>query len=220
MERSLLQFIRDSMGSVLFLMESKLGKSTWVLLSRPGVLTKDFMQGKHVPYVHPFRLFIAANIVFFFIAAMAGHSPLSTRLQTHLESRNFFHQSQAEALVSSHVGMSGEAFEIYEEAFDRRIDVLARSLVFLLIPLFALMSSVLFFWKKEYAVKHLAFSCHIISFVLVFTMVPLIMLDWSGLQGVLRMNETMFSLLSASIIVVYLTFAVQNDTSYHNGSPR
>ena len=140
---------------------------------------------------------------------MAGHSPLSTRLQTHINSTNFFHQPLANELVNQRLDQTGEAFEAYEAVFDQRIDVLARSLVFLLIPLFALMSGLVLFWKKEYAIKHLVFSCHMISFILAYVFVLAIVFDWTGFQLQLRVSEWAFSLFIMGVICLYLVWGIR-----------
>jgi hypothetical protein len=45
--------------------DSRLWKTLWYLLSRPGFLTREFFEGKRVRYLPPFRLYLVISVVFF-----------------------------------------------------------------------------------------------------------------------------------------------------------
>jgi hypothetical protein len=45
--------------------DSRLWKTLWYLLSRPGFLTREFFDGKRVRYLPPFRLYLVISVVFF-----------------------------------------------------------------------------------------------------------------------------------------------------------
>ena len=52
--------------------DSKFLRSTLVLLFRPGVLTSAFLDGKHVRYISPLRIYISASVIFFLTLNMVG----------------------------------------------------------------------------------------------------------------------------------------------------
>ncbi len=45
--------------------DSRLWKTLWYLLCRPGFLTREFFAGKRVRYLPPFRLYLVISVVFF-----------------------------------------------------------------------------------------------------------------------------------------------------------
>jgi hypothetical protein len=47
--------------------DSRLWRTLWYLLSRPGFLTKEFFAGRRVSYLPPFRLYLVISVVFFLV---------------------------------------------------------------------------------------------------------------------------------------------------------
>jgi hypothetical protein len=75
----------------------------------------------------------------------------------------------ARQLVAQQVAEKGMSFEDYAAAFDRQGDLLRKSLIFLLVPLFALVPWVLNYRSRRYYAEHLVFSMHFYSFFWLFT---------------------------------------------------
>lgn len=57
-------------GDLLASLDSRLWRTLGLLMFRPGRLTLDYLHGKRARFVPPVRLFIAASVVFFFIATL------------------------------------------------------------------------------------------------------------------------------------------------------
>ena len=49
------------------------------LLRRPGMLTREFLEGRRARYVSPLRLYLMASLVYFLIAAAAPDLDRPTR---------------------------------------------------------------------------------------------------------------------------------------------
>ncbi|HEU5135489.1 MAG TPA: DUF3667 domain-containing protein [Steroidobacteraceae bacterium] len=47
--------------------DSRLWRTLWYLLARPGFLTREFFRGKRVSYLPPFRLYLVISVVFFLV---------------------------------------------------------------------------------------------------------------------------------------------------------
>ncbi len=118
--------------------------------------------------MHPFFVFLVANVLFFLMGSLLGQSPLTTKLRMHMSSKNFYHQPIAKQMIETHIEEVGIEFEVYEAAFDRRVDTFAKSLVLVMLPVFAFLLGLLLMGRKEPAVKHLAFSCHAYAHLLLF----------------------------------------------------
>jgi len=50
--------------------DSKLFRSLYLLFFRPGVLTREYNEGRCVAYVRPLRLYLAASILYFFLLSL------------------------------------------------------------------------------------------------------------------------------------------------------
>ncbi|HEY5641946.1 MAG TPA: DUF3667 domain-containing protein [Woeseiaceae bacterium] len=64
---SIWELLRDAFGDLLDL-DSRLWLTLKPLLIRPGRLTLDYLQGKRVRYMPPFRMYLVLSVVFFIIA--------------------------------------------------------------------------------------------------------------------------------------------------------
>jgi hypothetical protein len=50
--------------------DSRLWRTLWYLLSRPGFLTREFFAGRRVSYLPPFRLYLVISVLFFLVAGV------------------------------------------------------------------------------------------------------------------------------------------------------
>jgi len=66
---TLWEMLKDA-GDLIASLDSRMWRTLGLLLFRPGRLTLDYLEGKRARYVPPFRLFISASIVFFFVASL------------------------------------------------------------------------------------------------------------------------------------------------------
>ena len=215
MNKSLFQFFAEALSSVFHIADTKIGKSLWTLVRRPGELTNAYMEGRRVPFLQPFRVFLVANVLFFLVVSLTGSSPVTTRLATHIRAQNFFHQPLAERLVEEELQKNDLSFEAYEAVFNRRIETLSKSLVIIMIPIFACALGLLFIRRRKYAVHHLVFSCHAYAFLLVYNFMIATGLLTFGISMFIGPNqslnsfETLISSFSLSVQVVFIYFGLR-----------
>ena len=69
---SLREFMSEATESLTHA-DSRVWRTLWPLLSKPGFLTKEFLAGHRARYLPPFRLYLVLSVVFFIVAA-SGHS--------------------------------------------------------------------------------------------------------------------------------------------------
>lgn len=132
------------------------------LLTRPGRLTTDYLQGKRKPYIPPLQLFLIANLIFFLLHPLIGSNTLTTDLNTQLHYT--WHHATAESLVTPRLALRQVPVEAYAATFDPAATTLAKSLVILLVPVFSL--AVLLVHgrpPRPYAV-HLVYALHFGAF--------------------------------------------------------
>ena len=64
---SIWQLLRDAFGD-LFELDSRLWRTMIPLLIRPGLLTKDYLEGRRARYMPPFRMYLVLSLLFFVVA--------------------------------------------------------------------------------------------------------------------------------------------------------
>jgi len=140
--------------------------SVAAILSQPGLLTIEYFRGRRVAYLRPVQLFVLANVLYFLIQPIIGFNTFTTPLRIHMNS--LWHSPLAQRLVDKKVHDRTPEFRDYEREFNQVIHTQSRSLVFIMIPLFAVAVSLVYFGSKRFFVEHLIFSLHYYAFFLMF----------------------------------------------------
>lgn len=204
----------------LFHFDAKIFGSLRTLLGRPGQLSCDFVSGRRKPYLHPFQLFFVVNLLFFVLQPLIGWNTLTTNLDVHLH--RMFYSAMARRLVSARIDDGHIAPAEFEQEFDHRAHLHAKSLVILMVPIFALLLAVLNWRKRRFFVEHLVFALHFYSFWLIWLVFSLgtISLVVRGLVHAgmhindIALDQTV-TLLGGIVIATYLAVALHR--FYRNG---
>lgn len=169
-------------------LDSKVLRAVWVLLRWPGMLSTEYFAGRRVRYVAPLRLFVLLSIVYFFSNSIFPYNAFTTPLATQLH-MNDFYPGFAAAQVASTMQHKGLDYPSLEHAYNARTEILSKTMVFALIPVFATVFSLLLAGKRRYFSEHLVVATHFWSFALLLigVFIPLLMaaVGWlGGLVGV------------------------------------
>lgn len=73
---SLWELTRDAFGDLLEI-DSRLWRTLRSLMLKPGMLTKDYLQGRRARYMPPFRTYLVLSVVFFVVAFFNPRDDLS-----------------------------------------------------------------------------------------------------------------------------------------------
>jgi Protein of unknown function (DUF3667) len=160
---SLLSHIAETL-KVVTNFESSIFRSFATLVTKPGFLTTEYFAGRRKPYIKPLQLFLFCNIAFFLVQSYSGSNTLSTPLRIH--TRLLPYSAYARAKVEKAVVERHTTIEEYRARFDATIENHAKTLVILMIPMFALLMQVLYWRAGGYFVQQLVFSTHFYSFFL------------------------------------------------------
>ena len=162
-------FLRDAVVELTSI-NGKLFRTLWYLIARPGQLTVDYFDGKRKPYVLPFRLYLLCNLVYFVLQGFSGYHGFNTTLYSQEKSQAYSGMLPIESWVSQRLDAMQVDREIYEEAYNQRSEVYARSLVVLTVPIIALFFMLLWGRSRRYYVEHFVFSLHFMAWMLLFYM--------------------------------------------------
>jgi hypothetical protein len=183
--------------------DSKLFKSFAYLLFKPGRLSSDYVIGKRKNFMKPFQIFILINILFFIF--------LSNVDVFRKPSSWWFKQSTNLGFsVKDRVHWIGKVKNIAVKEvmvlYDTESNKLAKGFVIILIPVISLIMALLNIKKKLQTGKHLIFSVHIFSFMLLFILV------WSEFMRLMYyLFDIYFWRLPIIIVLItYLTISIRN----------
>ena len=164
--------------------DTRIVRTLWPLIRRPGLLTEDFLAGRRARYVHPFKLYFAFSVMLFLGLAFSGYSVIRigetedvvTGVRVELSDEGGDDETAEASEVPSILERTlGPIAELAENDPDRlnRIftDRLAKSVI-LLVPVFALLLLVLY--RRSRYVAHLVFSLHLHSFAFLALVVGLV----------------------------------------------
>lgn len=137
----------------------------------------------------PLQLFIFLNVVYYFSITLFGATTFTTPLATQLHMNNYY-PAYASLQVNHKLQKEQISYETLETKYNQRTSVLSKTLIFLLIPIFALLFYALFFKKRRYFVEHVVVATHFWSFnlILLGVILPLVSLLLIRLFKVLNIS--------------------------------
>ncbi len=140
--------------------DSRFFKSFKYLVTKPGYLTEEFIKGHRKNYINPIRLFIIINIIYLFLPSV---NTFTTPLQTQMNDR---YRNIVRPMVNNKVNELGISYAEYEKEFDKKIKEHAEMLIIVMVVLFSVLLSLLYFSQRRYFVEHLILSLNIYSILL------------------------------------------------------
>jgi thiamine biosynthesis protein ThiS len=167
---SMRHFFSHALGE-FFHFDSKIFRSFRLLFTRPGFLTAEYLRGCRKPYLHPFQLFFVANLIYFFLQPYIGWSGLRTTLDIQLHMMSY--SRLASRMVADRIAAKGITLAQFSRSFDHVVEVQARSLVLVMVLLYAVLLAILQWRRKQFFGQHLVFSLHFTAFWLTAIFVAL-----------------------------------------------
>ena len=164
--------------------DTRILRTLWPLIRRPGLLTVDFMAGRRARYVHPFKLYFAFSVLLFLGLAISDYSVIHvgeseevvTGFRVDFNEGDDVEDLAEAADEGSFFGrIIGPIAELAENDPNRLnllfTDRLAKSII-LLVPVFAVLLKALY--RRRRYVAHLVFSLHLHSFAFLALVVGLV----------------------------------------------
>ncbi len=177
-----------------FTFDSKLFKSLIPLLLKPGFLTTEYMSGRRVSYIPPVRIYVFISILYFVFSSLQPmRSTVTDGIEVNGEPLTSLDSEAIKDLEESSESLRVELEEVksegaelasggddeferlllsrlervqkdtkgFEEAFYRNLP----KVMFLLLPLFALLLKLFYVRSGRLLIEHFIFSLHFHSFL-------------------------------------------------------
>jgi hypothetical protein len=173
--------------------DSRLWRTLWLLVSKPGFPTKEFLEGRRARYLPPFRLYLVLSVVLFLVIAMMG--PRSTIIDpanpadSREERANRSCKWESDVLPQSWLPRINEScrkmlLDDGRSFVQAMIHNVPRAL-FVLLPLLALVMRMMYL--RRHYVEHLLFFTHNHAFTFILFTVLLLatmVTSWSWLVAI------------------------------------
>lgn len=223
-------------------LDGRIWRSIRALLFRPGLLSREYFEGRRARWISPISLFFAASVVYFvaplhggdvtlqFDQQVAGRvrqlarapdqPPLTPR---QLASEGQFHSRFTSPWVDAYVarrdaelraatnGVAGYGYRDVRAAYDAKADDVSKTLVFLHLPLAALVLSLLFARSRRYYAEHVVFAMHYLAFYIVLLQAVVqfdALVAWSS-HGALRIPGGALDGFMRGALVLYAVLALR-----------
>jgi hypothetical protein len=148
--------------------DGKIVQTLRLLLTKPGLLTKEFLSGRR--YVSPLRVYLVCSLLFFALAAFAPEA-----------AQPFFRVTKADG----EAGLDPAAVQRLRDAASRQASIAIihdfPRAMFALMPAFGLLTWVLYRKVRPFYAAHLYYSIHFHAFMFCVLAVSLVLALGGGL---------------------------------------
>ena len=180
--------VNETLDDVFF-RDSRASHTLWCLIARPGMLTREYLEGKRARALSPVRLYLITSPLFFGVIALtnmvSNDNPSEAATQTEAQrDRTDWAAAHADIqsisaweavdpetrawLIALLTGKLNRAESIAEEGgraiVDEVLDI-APPVAFILLPLFALLLKLAYIRHDVYYAEHLVLALHNHSFL-------------------------------------------------------
>lgn len=208
---SAIKFLTQTVGHIVHF-DSKLLRTCWLLFSKPGFLTSEWIAGRRVRYMKPWQLFVVAGLLFyFFLPTVPAHFSKSRDFIIGFERRNWvmntFQYDLGTVLTEKAAARNIEA-SVLETEIDNAAAQKSKTWLFLIIPFWGTYIYLLCRRKIPWLVPHLVFAMHgltfyILSDLLIHIFTNVLGVVFHGQYILLTLLLTLFPYLILAACQVY-----------------
>jgi uncharacterized protein DUF3667 len=135
------------------------------LVLEPGALASNFLAGRRKSQMGPVQLFLVCNVLYFLIQPFSVAAPFTSTLRMQTTLRPW--SALARRIVADKIGARHVTPDEYARQFDEAAHLQGKTLVIIMVPIFALGMWALYRRKRFYA-EHLVFAFYTYAFMLLW----------------------------------------------------
>ena len=221
---TLREFLHE-LAAEFFLWDGKLFTTFRLLVAKPGELTRENLAGRRVRYISPLRLYLTCSVVFFLLRAIAPEATVVVRTGGVVKT-----QFGGVVVQEDEAGQAARALDSLAKnggspaarEFSRRLGNVLRHqkefvgamrantprMMFVLVPLFAALTALVFRSRRIHYPKHLMFALHEHAF-LFLALIPSLVPRIAPKSAVGTALSATAVLLSFGAIAMHLVLAVR-----------
>jgi hypothetical protein len=205
-DRSFRTFLSNIMIAITFA-DNKFVKTLWLVLKRPGFLSKEFAEGRRVMYLRPLSLFFVLNLVYFlFPVIQLFNASLYTQLLSPLR------YLYTPWIANKMVALGVKSLDSFALLYNEKTIGLAKMLVMVFVFLASLPLNAFYRKRNRYFIDHVGFMVELACFNLFINAILLTLMTRLFGWGA-YLNEIS---LTAIFIVTNLYFLLRASAVFYN----
>jgi hypothetical protein len=187
--------------------DSKFFTNLKLLITKPGFLTKEYLEGKRVRHIHPLRLFFFITIVMVLVANL-----YYKKFESEMKESNTIYKNDKGEVISKEEfddELTEEDRTALQKDLGAGMDTVSKYLkyiLFFLLPVYALVFKLLY--RKKLYVDHLVYTLHLQSFLFLF-MILLFIITMYAFPTLRLYNEEILFVVTAIYVTMSLRFLYQ-----------
>jgi hypothetical protein len=156
-DRSFKTFLSNILIAITFA-DSKMIKTLWLVLKKPGFVSKEFANGRRVNYLKPISLFFVLNLIYFFFPLIQlFNASLKTQLYSPFGS--FYQTIVAHRIID--LGMTVDSFSLI---YNLKTTGFAKLMVMVFVVLGSLPLNILYWKKNRFFTDHVGYVVELACF--------------------------------------------------------
>ncbi len=156
-DRSFKRLMSNILITITFA-DSKFIKTLWLILRKPGFISKEFAEGRRVNYLQPLSLFFVLNLVYFlFPVIQLFNASLNTQLATPLSR---FYRG---IIISKAVAMDMD-ISSFSLIYNLKTVTLAKLMVMVFVVISSLPLNILYHKRNRYFTDHVGYMVELACF--------------------------------------------------------
>lgn len=176
-------FLRETVSEMISV-DGRFLHTLWTLIRHPGMLAREYFDGRGASYMRPLNLFLLLNLVFFIVQPHTGLLRWTADMywSSGGARRVLINQTRADRADVREAGRRAtglaprmpvaESLDQFGVKFDAKIQDYKKSMLLVAIPLFALALAVTYVGQGRRMAEHLIFTTHFYAYaVFVMTVV-------------------------------------------------
>jgi hypothetical protein len=212
-ERTIRHFTYQFFGAAFFL-ENNFLRNILYLISRPGFLAKEYLEGRRKRYMTPISLFLLINLVFFFTVSSLRDLNLPLTDQLYQPQ----HKALAKYWVDKRLKERSMNMEEYASDYNEVSSSLSKTLIILHAPVLAGFLMLLY-WRRNYFYSDLMmFSLYLMGFILFLTIIMDLLHKSLRIFDIhYLLTDSVAGYIQMVLILVYLFLAVRRFYNHRPG---
>lgn len=204
-DRSFRTFLSNILIAVTFA-DSKFIKTLWLILTKPGFISKEFAEGRRVYYLRPLSLFFLLNLIYFlFPVIQLFNASFNTQLRTP------FGTLYSHWIAFKMVTLQIKSTDAFALIYNEKTIGLAKLLVMVFVFLASLPLNILYRKRNRYFVDHVGFMVELACFNLFINTIVLTLLA-RAFQAGAYLNEIS---LTRIFLVTNLYFLIRASAVFY-----
>lgn len=207
-----LRHAAEEMVETLTHLDGRVFSTFRALIARPGLLSANFLLGRRRTQMGPVQLFFVCNVIYFLIQPFSAAAPFTSTLHMQTTQRSW--SGLARRMAAARIESRHLPREEYARRFDETAHLQGKTLVIIMVPMFALGAWALFGRTRRFYAEHLVFGFYTYAFLLIWMGVSTLAVRWPIVSMVTHKwpDDLIESLISIYVVVpfaIYLFMAAR-----------